>query len=139
MSLHPAIQRAAAGIVVLHAAIGFLHAMTHLLIPVPLDLWGYVYVALVIGVAPLLGVWLMRPPHVRLGAWLLLVGMAGALVFGLLEHFMLPGADNIAHVSSGVWQGTFQWTAAALLVIEALGTLVGLIAVQPRLMKKGAQ
>jgi hypothetical protein len=130
MLSYAAVRRAALWIVALHAVVSSLHGIAHLLIPVPIGMTELVYILLVIAVAPILGVWLMRPPYYRTGARLLLAGMAGALVFGLAEHFVLPGGDNVAQVPAGAWLGTFQWTSVGLLITEAIGTLVGLAALK---------
>ncbi len=130
MLAYAAVRRATIGIVILHAAVSILHGIAHLLIPVPVGMVELVYILLVIAAAPILGVWLMRRPYYRTGARLLLAGMVGALVFGLAEHFLLPGGDNIAQIPAGAWLGTFQWTSVGLLITEAIGTLVGLAALQ---------
>lgn len=49
----------------------------------------------------------------------------GAFLFGLLNHFLLPGSDNVAHVPPGVWQLPFQVTAVLLAILQALGTGIG--------------
>jgi hypothetical protein len=47
--------------------------------------------------------------------------MMGALLFGLLNHFVLAGADHVAHVARQ-WQPLFTTTAVLLAVIEAFGS-----------------
>ena len=49
------------------------------------------------------------------------MSMAGALVFGLVNHFFIQGADHVAHVARE-WRTLFASTAALLAVLEAAGT-----------------
>ena len=54
--------------------------------------------------------------------------MAGALVFGVYNHFVASSPDHVSHVAvvaSGGWVIVFQVTAALLVIIEAFGCLVG--------------
>jgi hypothetical protein len=50
--------------------------------------------------------------------------MAGALVFGLGNHFIVEGQDHVAHVARD-WRMLFGVTAALLVVSEAAGAAVG--------------
>jgi hypothetical protein len=52
--------------------------------------------------------------------------MLGSLLFGLVNHFIVPGADNIAQVMPGVWQTSFLITSILLAISEAVGTAIGL-------------
>jgi len=49
----------------------------------------------------------------------------GALLFGVVYHFVLPGPDNVAQVRAGPWQLPFQATSALLVVVEVAGVGVG--------------
>jgi len=51
--------------------------------------------------------------------------MAGALVFGLVNHFILAGSDHVSHVAAD-WRTLFGVTAALLVVSEAVGVVIGL-------------
>lgn len=78
----------------------------------------------VILVAPLVALfWLSR--SLRWGAGLLAVAMAGSLIFGLVNHFLLPGTDNVAGVT-GMWRWPFEISAYLLALLEAIGTLLGI-------------
>jgi hypothetical protein len=52
--------------------------------------------------------------------------MPGSLLFGLVNHFMVPGADNVAQVMPGVWQTSFLITSILVAISEAVGTAIGL-------------
>jgi len=51
--------------------------------------------------------------------------MAGALVFGLINHFIIDGSDHVAHVAAA-WRTQFSVTAALLVVLEAAGVAIGI-------------
>jgi len=50
--------------------------------------------------------------------------MSGALVFGLINHFIMAGPDHVAHVAAA-WRQLFGVTAALLVVCEAAGAAIG--------------
>jgi hypothetical protein len=52
------------------------------------------------------------------------VAMVGAFAFGLLNHFILAGADHVSHVAPP-WQMRFAVTAALLAITEALAAGLG--------------
>ena len=122
---------ALAAVVLAHLAVSIVHGRAHSGAQVPLPLAGALFVYIVILAGPLvgLGVWRWRP---RLGGWIVAVCMSGALVFGLINHFIVDGPDHVAHVAAE-WRLLFGVTAALLLVGEALGTAVGVwAATRPR-------
>lgn len=98
------------------------------------DIWlawpGVLYILTIVIVGPFVGLWLWTSGRRRAGAWVVAVCMAGALVFGVVNHFLVPGIDHIAAIPGGSWQLPFRITAAALAVTEALGTVIGAIAGQ---------
>jgi len=84
---------------------------------------GNLFVYIVILAGPLAGlalsVW--RPQS---GATLVAVTLAGSFAFGLVNHFIIPGADHVAHVARE-WRSLFATTAVLLAVIEAAGAAIG--------------
>jgi hypothetical protein len=46
----------------------------------------------------------------------------------VVNHLIVPGADNISQAPSGLWGGMFVWSAAALVLVEAAGIVVGALA-----------
>jgi hypothetical protein len=56
----------------------------------------------------------------RVGVLLLGVAMAGALVFGLYYHFVVPGPDNALELGHSAWSTAFLASAVMLAVIEAM-------------------
>ena len=115
--------RALASVVLVHFAINVAHGRAHAGAVVPLSPLGMLFVYVVILAAPLvgLGVWRWRP---RLGGWIVAASMAGSLVFGLINHFIIDGADHVAHVAAD-WRLLFGVTAVLLVACEAAGAVVG--------------
>jgi len=52
---------------------------------------------------------------------LIALTMAGALVFGFVNHFVLSSPDHVAHVDPQ-WRPLFTTTAVLLALTEALGS-----------------
>src|SRR4051794_10841893 len=115
--------RTLAAVVLIHLGISLIHGRAHAGAQVPLPLAGALFVYIVILAGPLIGLtasaWTPRA-----GALIVAVSMAGALIFGLVNHFILTGADHVAHVAAE-WQTLFGITAALLVVSEAVGVVVG--------------
>jgi hypothetical protein len=110
-------------VVLVHLALNIAHGQAHTGAHVPLPIVGALFVYIVILAAPLvgLGLWRWSP---RFGGWTVAASMCGALVFGLVNHFIIEGPDHVAHVAAA-WRQLFGVTAVLLLVCEAAGTAVG--------------
>jgi hypothetical protein len=115
--------QALAAVVLVHLAINIAHGSAHTGAQVPLPLPGALFVYIVILAGPLAGLslWRWRP---QLGGWIVAACMGGALVFGLINHFVNDGPDHVAHVAAE-WRRLFGITAALLVVCEAAGTAIG--------------
>ena len=111
--------------VLIHFAIAGWHGGSHQGVPVPLSLLQTAYVAIVIIALPLLGAALSFSRHALLGAALVCGSMAGSLVFGLLNHFILESPDNIGQIAEGPWRSSFVISAVVIAISEALGMLAG--------------
>ena len=117
---------AAFALILIHNfVVSALHGWAHQAAMVTLDTFAYVYVLLVITLAPIFAGVLLFTRLRRAGALLLAISMFGSFVFGFWYHFLSATSDNVAHVQ-GPWHSTFLWTAVALAVIELAGTFVGL-------------
>ena len=116
--------QALTAVVLTHLAISIAHGRAHDGAEVPLPLAGALFVYIVILAGPLAGLalWRRRPGA---GAWIVAASMTGALVFGLVNHFIIDGQDHVAHVAAE-WRTLFGVTAALLAVCEATGVAVGL-------------
>ena len=118
---------AATWIVWLHVLVVILHSVAHLGAHIlPASFFDYAFIVVVIMIVPVVALFLLKnAPLSRLGALLLFLSMLGALFYGLVNHFLLPGADNATHMSPGVWQLPFLVTSYVLLILEAAGSVVG--------------
>lgn len=114
--------------VIVHLVVTLAHGASHGGAHVPLTPAALVFVVLVIQLGPLVGLGLMLVQP-RSGAAVVAASMAGALLFGVVNHFVLPGPDNIMQVQAE-WRTLFAATAALLALIEAGGTIVGVVAVR---------
>jgi hypothetical protein len=102
-----------------HAVVGAVHGETHVRLGVTLTSAQSTFVNVVILVAPLLAGVLIWRPAPRAGGWLLLTSMFGALIFGLWNHFLVPGSDNVSSMPANAWGASFQVTAVLLAVTES--------------------
>jgi hypothetical protein len=118
--------RVAIAAIVAHAAVNVAHGAAHRHLGVPLTPAQALFVGVVILAAPILaGILLWRDVR-RTGGALLLSSMFGALVFGVWNHFVVPGADNALSMPAGPWGTLFQVTSALLALTEAWGCWAGL-------------
>jgi len=118
--------RLASAVVIIHLVVSTIHGLTHLgdsVIPGPVDL---AFIVIVISVAPILAAILLWRKQQSVGAMLLALSMAGALLYGLVQHFLLPGPDNVTQQGPGLWPLIFQITALLFVPLEALGCWLGL-------------
>ena len=115
---------ALAAVVLVHLGVMLAHGSAHASARVDLPPAALAFVLVVIGIGPLTGLaWAFRNP--RSGARLVGVTMAASLLFGLVNHFVIPGADHVAHVA-GPSRALFGATAALLVITEAAGAALGL-------------
>ena len=111
-------------IVVVHLAISIVHGQAHAGADVPLSSAAAAFVYIIILAGPILGlaVFCWRP---HLGAWIVALSMSGALIFGLVNHFIIAGPDHVAHVAAE-WRTLFGVTAALLVASEAAGVAIAI-------------
>jgi hypothetical protein len=121
-------QRFLIGVVVIHAAVTAVHAVAHTRIDVPATMEQSVFIGAVIILAPLIAAVGQLMRRDVLAASILFLSMVGAEVFGVVNHLIVPGADNIAQAPSGLSGSMFVWSAAALVLVEAAGIVVGALA-----------
>jgi hypothetical protein len=100
-----------------HFVITLVHGAAHALASVPMSAAANSFILLVIEAGPLAGLWLSRRKPAA-GASVVAATMTGALVFGVVNHFMIAGADHVAHIVPE-WRSLFATTAALLGVTEA--------------------
>lgn len=116
--------------VLVQLAVVLLHGRAHEALRVGLNAWQNVFVLVVIVIAPLIAMLLVWTRIARLGLWVLVVSMAGSLIFGAIYHYVNISPDHVSHLPAGDAQGTFRTTALLLILTELLGIVVGLWALQ---------
>ena len=110
--------------VFLHLAVVISHGSAHAAAGVNLTPAAMAFVLVVIAIGPLAGlVWMRSDP--RMGARVIAVTMTGALLFGLVNHFVIPGPDHVGHVAAAA-RARFETTAALLVITEAAGAMLGM-------------
>ena len=117
---------AVSAVVYVHAGIVILHGLAHARLQVTLSTWAGVFVAVVIGIAPFLALVLLKRGNRFAGAGTLGIAMAAALLFGVWNHFVVPGGDHVAHIRGGPWRLPFQVTAGLLAATEGIGLILAL-------------
>ncbi len=120
--------RYATGVIIIHAMVSSLHGAAHVRLNVPLSFAQNLYIVVVIVISPVVAGLLLWKGRELSGALLFLCSMAGALVFGVYNHFAVSSPDHVSHVAvmaSGEWVIVFQVTAVLLALVEAFGCLVG--------------
>lgn len=105
-------------LVAAHLIISVVHGSAHAGANIPLSQAASLFLFVVIVAGPLTGLALMWRAQ-RAGALIIAIATAGALVFGLLNHFVFASPDHVAHVV-GQWRPLFATTAILLTVTEAL-------------------
>ena len=113
-----------AGIVFAHLAVTIAHGVAHVGASVLLGPAALAFVVVIIQAGPLAGLAYGRV-HPVAGALIVASTMMAALMFGVINHYLVEGADHVSQVAGG-WQSLFASTAALLFVTEAAGAAAGL-------------
>ena len=121
---HAAIYGSA--IVVCHAIVSLVHGLAHSELQIGLSPTETGFVLVVIGLCSLVAMGLLWTSWKTSGLVLLVLSMAGSLLFGLYHHFLVMGPDHVGEQIQGLWATTFALTAYGILITEGLGILVGL-------------
>jgi hypothetical protein len=123
METNRSAQRWLAIVVIAHLLVSIVHGAAHSGARVPLPLAANLYVWLVILIGPLAGLWLSRSRPAA-GGWVVAATMAGSLLFGIVNHFVIIGPDHVSHVAAE-WRTMFGVTAALLVLTELAGVAAG--------------
>lgn len=113
-----------------HLIISIAHGNAHAGAQVPLTPAANLFVFIVILAGPLVGLALLWAAP-RLGSWIVALTMAGSLVFGVVNHFVLASPDHVSQVTEA-WRGMFTTTAVLLALTEGLGVVLALGLVRER-------
>jgi hypothetical protein len=117
-------------IVIIHAIAHGLHGLAHQKIPIPLSLFQSLFIGIVILLAPIIAAVLLWTQFSRLGSWLLLSSMIGAIAFGIYNHYIFISPDHVSHVAFTDWGMLFQITAILTLIIDGLGCWISILALK---------
>jgi hypothetical protein len=116
-------MKALAALVLVHLAVSIAHGAAHAGAGVTLGPAGMLFVFVVVTAGPIAGLLIaIRRP--ALGGSIVALTMAGSLVFGLVNHFVIDGTDHVGRVAAA-WRSVFASTAALLVVVEAAGAAAG--------------
>jgi len=110
--------------VVLHLLISIWHGRAHDGGHVALTRAQSAFVYTVIVIGPLAGLAIAFFSS-RIGALIIATTMAGSLVFGLINHFLIISPDHVSQVTAQ-WRPMFTASAVLLVFSETAGTLIGL-------------
>jgi hypothetical protein len=122
-------------IILLHATVVALHAAAHRVLKVEASRAQSLFIGIVIVIAPLLAGMLILKSKRAAGAVIFTFSMAGSLIFGLYNHFVLISPDHVLHLAGepgSAWVTMFQLTAVLLALTEGLGVVAGIL-----MLKKG--
>ena len=109
-----------------HLLVNVVHGTAHLKLHIQLGPVAMLFVIGVVIVCPLLAALLLWTSRQRFGLILLALSMAGSFIFGLYNHFVAMGPDQVGRQPSGPWAIAFAMTAYLLLLAEVTGTYIGL-------------
>jgi hypothetical protein len=118
--------RFCSAIVLIHLLVATLHGVAHRHLGIGLSVNQQLFVVFVITLAPLLAMVFTWTRLRTTGAALLLIAMAGSLIFGVANHYLIVSPDHVSHLAGGNWALVFQITALFLVITELLGCLMGL-------------
>jgi ACR3 family arsenite efflux pump ArsB len=113
--------------VLAHLLVSIVHGRAHERLAVGLSNWQNIYVLTVIVIAPLIAMVLIWTRLARPGLVLLVISMAGSLIFGVAYHYVVISPDHVSHIPLGDAQGLFRTTALLLVLTELFGVVVGLL------------
>src|SRR6185436_312295 len=102
--------------VLAHLVVSIVHGRAHESLAVGLSSWQNIYVLTVIVIAPLVAMLLIWTRLARPGLVLLVISMAGSLIFGVAYHYVVISPDHVSHIPPGDSQGLFRTTALLLVL-----------------------
>jgi hypothetical protein len=113
-----------------HFVVALIHGAAHSGAGVALAPLPTAFVLIVIMAGPVAGLAVAYTLAPRAGAWVVASTMAAALVFGVVNHFILASPDHVLQVAAP-WQFMFGATAVVLAASEALAAGVGVWCASP--------
>ena len=113
------------GLVLFHHGVAYHHGNQHTILAIDMAVWQNAFINGVILILPLLGAGLLLTRWRLPGAYAVLVGMLGALIFGIVHHYLLISPDHISHLprAEAHVHRSFIWTAGAIAILEGLAAI----------------
>jgi hypothetical protein len=108
-----------AGVVLAHLVVSVIHGAAHAQAAVELSRASTLFVFGVIVAGPLVGLALTWS-SAQVGGWIVAGTMSAALVFGVVNHFVVVSPDHVSRVA-GQAQALFATSAVLVAITEALG------------------
>jgi hypothetical protein len=112
--------------VLAHFVVNVVHGRAHGELGVGLSEWQTIYVITVILMAPLIAIPWLWTRYARVGLIMLVISMAGSLIFGVIYHYVIVSPDHVSHLPPGAAQSIFRLTALLLVLTELFGLVAGL-------------
>ncbi len=84
--------------------------------------------AVAINVIPLCAMVLLWTAWRRTARLIFALFFGVVLIIGLYQHFLRAGPDNVFTMAPGAWTQPYRWSAALLVIVDALGCLFGIAA-----------
>ena len=113
--------------VLAHLVVNLVHGRAHGELDVGLSEWQNIYVITVILIAPLIAMLLLWTRYARVGVLVLVISMAGSLIFGVIYHYVVVSPDHVSHLPPGTAQVDFRMSAFLLALTELFGLVAGLL------------
>ena len=124
MDIHTptAIWKWMAATVLVHLLVSMIHGAAHAWASVPMSQAANLFVFVVILAGPLIGLGLSFRTKLY-GGVVVALTMAAALVFGVVNHFLIDSPDHISHIATP-WSRLFVTTAVLLAMTELLALAI---------------
>lgn len=107
-----------------HTIVSGYHGWSHFYATVPTSLAQNVFIVSVIFVSPILAALLLVSRRIYAGVVLFTLSMSGALIFGLMYHFIIDSPDLCSNVR-GIGSRQFFVSAVLLASVELIGLVWG--------------
>jgi len=111
-----------AATVLVHLLVSMIHGAAHAWASVPMSQAANLFVFVVILAGPLIGLGLSFRTKLY-GGVVVALTMAAALVFGVVNHFLIDSPDHISHIATP-WSRLFVTTAVLLAMTELLALAI---------------
>ena len=108
----------------LHLVILGIHGYSHIVANVQISSLQWIFILLVITIAPLAAVYITWRGNIRKGAGIFALSMLSAFLFGYTLHFVLNSPDLHSNVI-GEFNNFFFHSALNLAIIESVGFVFG--------------